>query len=273
MNEMISYFICSFALEHFELCKSAYTPLYYAREIESDIEYFRSFEGESSEDPLQFIHNEDIDLWKCRVMQRYGSYIKRVIDYIIFWLSYHHIIPDIGSMYLCKNIKIPAWSNYYQIAASYDEIYPDFCRKYIMQLFLAAGWVIELWKADYLKTKGNFIAERYEPEDEDYQEAWSWELVDYIDADEVFYVFTSQDDYFRNEIVSIFCDLCESGTLYRVDSRTVMISVPRYGRENGLEIENDWSQLCPFSALTAWTLYCKKRTYGRLVLEANYDRE
>lgn len=272
MNKMISYYICSFTLERFELCKSAYTPLHYAGEIEYDVEYFRSLEDGLPEDSFQCIYNKDIDLWKYRVMQRYGSYIKRVIDYIIFGLSYHHIIPDIGCLYLCQEVEIPAWSNYYQIAHSYDEVYPDFCRKYITQLFLEAGWTIELWEGEYLKTKCNFIAERYEPEDDDYLEAWSWEAVEYSGIDEFFYVFMSQDNFSKNEMVSIFCDFCESGTLYRVDSKTVVISVPRYGRENGLEIENNWSVICPFSALAAWTLYCKKRTYGRLVLEANYDR-
>lgn len=272
MNKMIIYYICSFVLESFELCKSAYMPLHYAREMEADVEYYRSFEEEPSEDSFQCIYNMDISLWKTHVMQRYGSYIKRVIDYIIFGLSYHHIIPDIGCLYLCRDVKIPTWSNYYQIACSYDEIYPDFCRKYITQLFLEAGWVIELWKWEYLKIKGNFLAERYEVEEEEYVGEWYLETVDYGSTDDI-YVFTSQDDYCKSEIVSIFSDFCESGTLYRVDSKTVMILVPRYGEDNGLKIENNWSELSPFSALTAWTLYCKKRAYGGLALEVKYDSE
>lgn len=273
MNQVSCYYIGSYLLECMEPYKSAYAPLQYAAEIEDDLDFYGSFEEDSSINPLDYIYKRNIELWKYRTMQRYGSCIKRIIDYIIFGLSWNHIIPDIGFLYLCQEVKRPYWSNYYQIACCYDEKYPEFCRRYMTQLFLMAGWSLEVWKEDdFLRKGSSLIAERYYAEEYDDVGFWQQEVLSDGNEDCTFYVFTTKDDYSRSEIRSIFEGFCESGVTYILDNKSVLVSVPKCGECNGLEIAYNWAEFCPLSALTAWVVKCKKDLFGRVTLEVRYDR-
>ncbi|XBX10672.1 hypothetical protein QMP26_41805 (plasmid) [Enterocloster clostridioformis] len=261
---IIEFFVLSEVRDALDIYECAYRLCRYPQIME-DIDFHAAFYGE--DDPMEWIFNNyGTEEWAALQITRYSWCYRRLVDYTLFCLSLCGILPEIGSLYLCKQIVMPDMVDYCFLEGKDDTAYEDYCERYITRIFHAAGWTITY--LDYEEFSN----------DEEYQhlvvpvvcDDSIGFLHDYeIEGDEdcMYYIFTSEEEYSFVTLFFIFNRFFTEAAIGIVNNHKVVLCIPVVTIVRNIIFDSDWSRYCPLSALDALFYYMYKKLFGTPRLE------